>query len=149
MRWIVLAVLPLVVGAAPALEAAPRARFELTTWGMPGSPRFTVTLSSAGELTVIRERFPLTESGRTVTKVVRVLRPADADQLGTLAQQATDFAKGCGTVADGTSARLRIDDSRGGTLRVCDNAVEWPVGSDTKAFLEHINANLPKDAHVF
>ena len=149
MRKIVSASLPLVVAASLSIGAAPRGRFELTTWGMPGSPRFIVTLSPNGDLTVIRESMPLTTSGPTVTKVVRVLTANEADEVVLLAEHSNDFSVGCMTVADGTSARLWIDDSMSGIERKCDMAERWPLGDQTRKFLEQINAYLPKNMHVF
>ena len=137
-------VLFLLILATPPAAAATGSRFELQTWGMPGTPRFTVTLSGAGDLTVVRE-----SPGRAAKRAVKRLSPDHADSLARMAELSGDFATGCGTVADGTSARLRVETHDGPTTRLCEMAERWPLGEQTKSFIDRINGYLPMDLHVF
>lgn len=143
MHKIVIVLLSLLL-ATGVTAAATGSRFELQTWGMPGSPRFTVTLSRAGDLTVVRESLE-----RAAKRAVKRLSPEAADALASMAELSLDFSTGCGTVADGTSARLTVETRSGPTTRLCEMAERWPLGEKTKLFLARINSYLPMDLHVF
>ena len=143
MRMTVIGLLFLILPTATA-ASTPGTRFQLQTWGMPGSPRFTVTLSRVGDLTVVRE---LQE--RAAKRAVKRLSPDKADALARMAEMAVDFSSGCGAVADGTSARMTVETQIGPTTRLCEMAGRWPLGEKTKLFIDSINSYLPMDLHVF
>lgn len=143
MRMTVIGLLFLILPTVPAATTA-GTRFQLQTWGMPGSPRFTVTLSGAGDLTVVREMLE-----RAAKRAVKRLSPDKAEALARMAELAIDFSSGCGGVADGTSARLTVEIESGPTTRLCERAGRWPLGEKTKSFIDSINSYLPMDLHVF
>ena len=149
MRRLTVALLSTAVAAAIGASQSLVHQFELETWGMPGSPRFVVTLSGEGELSVIRESPPFNDSGPTVRRATRRLSKKDADRLATLAERAVDFSNGCMTVADGQSALLTVKTSTGSTKRLCEMAQHWPLGRQTKLFIDQLNSYLPKELHVF
>jgi hypothetical protein len=127
----------------------PGPRIELRTWGMPGSARFTVCLLSDNRLTVDREALPSTDNGLTLRQEAVQLSRAESDELVQLARQADDFAEGCMSVGDGTSAAIRITDKFERLTRSCDMAREWPLGARTKAFLDRLNGYLSKEMQVY
>jgi len=123
----------------------PSVLFELNTWGMPGATRFFVRLTLDDRLLAARAGPGLTnEVGEDVQ-----LAHIASDALFQLAQRAGDFAEGCMTVGDGTSARLRIAHDGRTITRECQMAREWPMGADTKALLVALNSHLSKEMHIF
>jgi hypothetical protein len=141
-----LAVLVLSATAAPADEP----RLVLTTWGMPGEPRFVVELFANGKLRVTREAPPFDDEGKLSKKVIeRRISRAKADRIFKLAADATDFASGCGRVSDGTSASLLLRNEKTEIHRTCHNADVWPNGRRARAMLNAINAVVPGDMRVY
>jgi hypothetical protein len=136
----------LLCAAAPAEDP----RLVLTTWGMPGEPRFVVELFANGKLRVTREAPPLDEEGKLSKKVIeRRISRAKADHIFKLAADATDFASGCGRVAGGTSASLLLRNEKKEIHRTCHNADVWPNGKRSRAMLNAINAVVPGDMRVY
>lgn len=138
-----------VVAAAAGAAQARTSRLELRTWGPPPSARFSVVLRGDGELRVMRESEPYRQDRPTTRTVNLKLSPTQVDALFVLAVDADDFAAGCDTAADGTSARLTVSTPDGGVDRGCDNGSRWPTGKRTRAFINALNALLPKDMLVY
>jgi hypothetical protein len=112
--------LTFMLAAVVTQASGPLPLFELHTGGGPGGPRFHVTLSPQGRLTVEKEAMPITETGLTRSTTTLDLSQSDAAHLLSLARRATDFSKGCNNVADGTSAVLVIPGSKGRGRRTCE-----------------------------
>ena len=150
MRQLALAFFALLAPVAVASEKADSVALHLRTGGgPPGSDRFDVQLGESGHLSVVRRRLPMTATGLTETRYEADL-PADQVQtLLTLAVAADDFSKGCGLVADGTDASLRVVRAGKETERTCEDASRWPVGSKARSFLDALNALLPSEMRVF
>ena len=135
-----------VVAAEPSSPTVP---LELATWGDPLSVRFNVRITSDNQLAVVREGLPEIKGGPTQQRQVVQLSLAESSELVQLALSADDFDEGCMTVADGTSAALRIVTASGTTTRRCSMAKEWPIGPKTKRFLDQLNSHLPKALNVY
>jgi hypothetical protein len=113
--------------------------------GLPGSEAFDVSLH-AGRLIVTRSSLPITRRGLTTSSVTGHLSASAEHDLVVVAQNAaTDFAQGCGAVADGTVASLSVG---GHELAQCQGAPQWPTGPRTRLLLRAINANLPTSIQV-
>ncbi len=124
----------------------PSILFELNTWGMPGATRFFVRLTQDDRLLTARAGPGLTNE--VVREDIQLTHIA-SDALFRLAQRAGDFAEGCMTVGDGTSARLRIAHDGRTITRECQMAREWPLGPDTEALLVALNSHLSKEMHIY
>lgn len=150
-QFVTVAVLTSLIACARIASGPPLPgpRIEFGTWGGPASPRFAVYLLSDDRLTVDRESLPFTDNGMTLRQEIVQLSHAESDELVQLARQADDFAEGCMSVADGTSAEIRINENHETLTRRCDMAREWPAGVRTKAFLQRLNGHLSKEMHVF
>lgn len=117
----------------------------LKTGGGIFEPAFSVRLSASGTLTVTR-----TPTVNTAAKEFkRELGSAQRDHILALASDSSDFAIGCGKVADGTGAGMKVVYKGSEHTFNCDNAPQWPVGHATTTFLKDLNRLLPKDMQVF
>jgi hypothetical protein len=117
----------------------------LKTGGGIFEPAFTVRLSASGTLTVTK-----TPTVNTPAKdFKRELGSVQRDHIFALASRSSDFAIGCGKVADGTGAGMKIIYKGSEHTFNCDNAPRWPVGHATATFLKTLNRLLPKDMQVF
>ena len=116
----------------------------LKTGGGIFEPAFTVSLSASGTLVASKTRTVNTAA----KQFKRDLGSAQRDQIFALASESTDFAVGCGQVADGTSAGMKVIYKGSEHTFSCDNAPQWPIGRATAAFLKTLNRLLPKDMQV-
>jgi hypothetical protein len=117
---------------------------------MPSEPRFVVELFANGKLRVTREAPPFNDEGQMTKKVIeRRIPRAKAERIFKLAADATDFAYGCGRVADGTSASLLLRNDVKEIHRTCHNADVWPNGKRARAMLNAINAVVPGEMRVY
>jgi hypothetical protein len=142
----------LLAGSAKAVEGQPPEpeRLVLSTWGMPGEPRFKLTLGESGTLEVVKQSLPITSSGTlTETRATANLPTAAALTLIRSALDVDDFDNGCDKVADGTSAALEVWASGRHTERRCHGAAGWPQGKGMKSLLETLNHHLPRELQVF
>ena len=122
--------------------AASSALLELQTGGGPAGPRFHVTLSPQGRLTVEKEAMPITENGLTRSVTTVDLSRPTVLRLQVLALEATDTSKGCNRAADGTNAVLVIAGSKGESRRKCEGAGKWPTGPATLRFIGELNRHV-------
>lgn len=123
----------------------------LTTGGGLMGPFFDVYLSWSGALLVTKRAPPVrAEGGLTEQKIDLRISEEDAALIFELATSSQDFAEGCGLeIAHGTSARLQVSFTDGTIEFTCHNAIDWPVGPQTKLFLASINRHLPEHLHVY
>jgi hypothetical protein len=121
----------------------------LATWGRPSSPRFLIEVRGSGTLLVTKESSPITKSGLTKKTVEKKIGPEAAGRILKLAKEANDFADGCKTVTDGTSADLLLLIEGKVTHRRCDMAKVWPKGQKTSLLVREINRSLSKEMQVY
>ena len=117
----------------------------LKTGGGIFEPAFTVSLSAPGTLIASKTRTVNTAA----KEFKRDLSSAQRDQMFALASESADFAVGCGQVAGGTGAGMKVIYKGSEHTFSCDNAPQWPVGHATAAFLKTLNRLLPEDMQVF
>ena len=117
----------------------------LKTGGGIFEPSFSVKLSSSGQLDVAQSAVPSSPAKSLTLK----LSAAQSSEIFLLASQSKDFALGCGQVADGTSAGMKI--AYKGVVQTfsCHGAPKWPRGADTGKLLSAINKHLPDDLRVY
>ena len=117
----------------------------LKTGGTIFEPSFSVKLSSAGQLAVEQSAVPSSPAKSLMLK----LSAAQTGELFLLASQSKDFALGCGQVADGTSAGMRVVYNGVEQEFSCQGAPKWPRGAATGKLLSAINKHLPDDLRVY
>jgi hypothetical protein len=123
-----------------------------TGGGAPGDPQFRAVLDGDGLLTVTRMSLPITREGMLTTTEVSVqLAPGAGVHLVELAAAIDDFDVGCGEqgLADGTNAFLTVTTDADERHHECHDALQWPQGPKTKAFLDALNSHLPESHQVF
>lgn len=114
-------------------------------------PFFDVYLSWSGALLVTKRAPPVrAEGGLTEQKIGLRISEEEVAETFQLAASSQDFADGCGLdIAHGTSARLQVSSTDGAIEYTCHRAMQWPVGPQTKLFLDSINRHLPEHLHAY
>ena len=147
MRILATVAISFLAVACSATESGvlPSDSMTLNTGGAPFEAQFTVKLSASGLLNV-RRYGPPNVTPRTIELRLSAIQTAD---LLSIASNSSDFSKGCGQVADGTSASMTVKYSGVERTFSCSGAPKWPVGSNTSTLLSTINKHLPKELQVF
>ena len=117
----------------------------LKTGGSIFSAAFKVQLSATGQLHLDKTATP---NSRAVS-FNRNLTAAQAQEILLLASKSNDFAQGCGQVADGTSAGMRVTYHGLEQTFSCQGSPDWPRGAATTKLLSAINRYLPRELQVF
>jgi hypothetical protein len=145
--------------AAPAVPTpnAPGVRsIHIENWGLPGDPRFRVTISAEGTLISEREEYAhsletFRYSRDDTLSVSRAfeLPQAELPRLLAMAVAAlADFEQGCRNVYDGSSATLVVIWDSSEDRRTCLNAGPWPVGPASHELVTSINGHLPSHLRI-
>ena len=117
----------------------------LKTGGSIFSAAFDVQLSASGQLRAGKTATPNTRAKTFTHK----LNAAQTQEILLLASKSNDFALGCGKVADGTSAGMRVIYHGIEHTFSCQGSPDWPRGAATRKLLSAINRYLPPDLQVF
>ena len=117
----------------------------LKTGGSIFHAAFEVRLSASGQLRVHKTSTPNSDA-KTINKKLSAIQ---AQEIFLLASRSSDFALGCGQVADGTSAGMRITYRGTEQTFSCQGSPTWPRGATTRELLSAINQHLPHDLQVF
>ena len=142
--------IPIVLLLAACAPKSEHSRIDLFVGGgvAGAGPNFYATIDASGDVTMRRTSLPIVPPGKlTETKTAVRLSAAETKELFALAEGARDFAADCDTVADGTTARMTLIGATP-TERVCSHTGVWPKGAHTKAFLDRLNVNLPREFRI-
>ena len=133
----------LVSGCARGVDASDS--LLLRTGGSIFSAAFKVELSASGQLHVGKTATPNSRA----KSFNRKLNAAQTQEILLLASKSNDFVLGCGKVADGTSAGMKIIYHGIDRSFSCQGSPDWPRGAATSKLLSAINRYLPTDLQVF